>query len=495
MTQSKRSTSKLKKTVGWHRQLAWVGGLLLCLFIVSAMTHPLLTWTGPQPVKMRPPSLSVGADSLSSLVNVLKKHNIDRAAFVKLVASVDGPVLQVTEEQHAPRRYFDPISLVELANFEQRHVEWLARYYTGQADTPIRAITFQTEFSDAYPSVNRLLPVYQVEFDDASNLSAFVYTELNALAALSNSWRTRLQFVFKNIHTLSWLNGFDNARVILMVLMMACVLGLSACGIGLLVLLKNRKMPTTQRRVHRAVAYLVCVPLLGFSISGLFHLLHSAYGDEDRLMQVNNMNGLSELVVSSTLQSSGSLTSLSLNSAALFETSDGQLLYRLSEAHKTTGKPMTQTQRFNGISQEKQARYIDALTGRESLMDDQQAASDVLAKLDVSGEVISAQRVTHFGPNYDFRNKRLPVWALTLDTQETVFVDVNTGIIVDRSNALKRAEGLSFSMLHKWNFLRPVMGRKSRDAVLMTVLCVSLVLVITGFVLLLRRRKQQTQQS
>ena len=66
--------------------------------------------------------------------------------------------------------------------------------------------------------------------------------------------------------------------------------------------------------------------------------------------------------------------------------------------------------------------------------------------------------VTRFGPDYDFRNKRLPVWRVDYGApvKASVFVDTASGVLVDRVADREKPERLVFSLIHKWNFLFPI---------------------------------------
>jgi len=97
-------------------------------------------------------------------------------------------------------------------------------------------------------------------------------------------------------------------------------------------------------------------------------------------------------------------------------------------------------------------------------------------------KIISIEKVTRFGPDYDFRNKRLPVWRIAIDNDQAdvLFVDVASGVLVDRVNSASRIEGYSFSFLHKWNFLTAPIGRENRDALIVFVLTLALLLALLG---------------
>jgi len=207
-----------KKSFQWHLLFAWFAGFALLAFCISGITHPILAWTGPQSSAFMPPRAAMQADQVNVIQDILKRHNIEQAIVVKLVPSARGVVLQVTEDNDQARRYFDLTSFDELINYDQQQAEWLARYYAlgGDKSVPVESIIFQTEFDHSYPWVNRLLPVYKVTFANEQNLSTYVYTEINALAGLSNDYKTTLQSIFRNLHTWSWLNNVDNARILIM---------------------------------------------------------------------------------------------------------------------------------------------------------------------------------------------------------------------------------------------------------------------------------------
>ena len=74
--------------------------------------------------------------------------------------------------------------------------------------------------------------------------------------------------------------------------------------------------------------------------------------------------------------------------------------------------------------------------------------------------------VTRFGPDYDFRNKRLPVWRIDYGApvNATLFVDTATGVLADRTENWQKPERYIFSFIHKWNFLFPI-GRVGLNVV------------------------------
>jgi len=100
--------------------------------------------------------------------------------------------------------------------------------------------------------------------------------------------------------------------------------------------------------------------------------------------------------------------------------------------------------------------------------------------------------VKRFGSGYDFRNKRLPVWRLdyAAPVNATVFVDTTTGVLADKTADSRKPEQLSFSMLHKWNFLFPV-GRSAQNIIISVfVLATIIFMAIIGIQMDLKRRNR-----
>lgn len=489
---TKLKATILKDSVKWHKTLGWLGGTALLIFAISGITHPIMSWTSPKQTAYFPPQVKINANHVKTIPKILEQHNINKAIMVKIVPSENGLVIQVTEHNDEPRRYFDLVSYKELENYDKEHAIWLARYYTGKKDANINSVTFQMEFDNAYPWVNRLLPVYRISFDTEDNLTAFVYTEVNALANLTNDWKTTVQSIFRFMHTWSWLDDFENVRVFLMLMLLICLFGMAATGTALVFLIKNRKILDSKRRIHRFVAYIVWLPLLAFSASGTYHLLQNAYGDNHRGLVLGNTIDIPSNKLSGEI-SLEKYSKLPLNAISVVKSNKEKLVYRLGIPKGMHGQNINKNMKYDGMVIEKPAIYLDTLTGEEVNVTDKDMAIYYAGKyigLD-KDEIINTRLVTHFGPYYDFRNKRLPVWRIDYNSKlgDKLFIDPATGILVDRLVDKEKYESYSFSFLHKWNFLNPIIGRKARDILIIFILTLSIGLTILGFIILLRKKK------
>lgn len=487
----------LKDSIKWHKWFGWTGGLALLIFAISGMTHPLMSWTGPKAASFFLPQVEMKAEYAYSINRILSSHNIEQVILAKIVPSKQGAVLQVTENNDNPRRYFDINSNEELLDYEEKHAIWLARYYTGIKDASIKDIKFQTNFDSAYPWVNRLLPVYRITFDTEDNRTAFIYTELGALANLTNDYKTSIQSFFKAFHTWNWLEDYEHARVFLMMVLLISLFAMAATGTAMIFLMKNRKMSKSQK-LHRFISYAIWIPLLMFSASGIYHLLQYAYGNNHRGLQLGEAITITNNSFSENTDWLNNYQNVKLNSISLVEGPDGNLLYRLSIPTGKPGQKVEKSKRFDGVPIEKPALYFDVLTGKESEVNDRDMAIYHSGKQlgFPKDKITNTSLVTRFGPHYDFRNKRLPVWQIDYDTPkgDKIFIDPATGMLVDRLVDKERYESYSFSFLHKWNFLRPFMGRESRDVIMLLILSFAVLATLIGYVLLIRPKAKQRKK-
>lgn len=494
----------MRKSQKWHSWLGWTGGIALLIFAISGISHPVMTWTGPKAASFFPPQVKISIEMVKKIPSILARHKIEQSIMAKIIPSKSGPLLQITQAEAQPRRYFDLKSETELKNYDQTHAIWLARYYTGLKTAPIKSIHFQTKFDNAYPWVNRLLPVYRVNFDTKDNRKAFIYTELGALAGHTNNWKTSIQTIFKALHTWTWLNDFEYARIFLMVLLLLSLLGMAITGTLLVFLIKKRSIPDGKRKWHRMLSFAVWIPLLFFSASGIYHLLQYSFGENHRGLKLGSPIDLQTNRFGQNYDWLSQFKNTALNSLSIVESpttkgAPARLLYRISIPKGKAGQSISKKTRFKGMAKEKQAFYFDALTGKKSAFNDKAMALSI-AETNFGfpkDTLLKAQLITHFGPHYDFRNKRLPVWQLDYKTEQgdKLFIDAATGMLVDRLVNIERYEGYSFSFLHKWNFLSPFIGRMNRDIIIVLLLLLSIVLTIIGYIMLLKKKSKSQARN
>jgi len=104
-----------------------------------------------------------------------------------------------------------------------------------------------------------------------------------------------------------------------------------------------------------------------------------------------------------------------------------------------------------------------------------------------------AQRAMASHNGVEWRHRAAAVCAVGRDTYPddmgtVVFVDPASSTIVNVVTPAARYEGWSFSILHKWNVLVPLLGRGGRDVLLTAVLALILGLGFLGIYIASRRK-------
>lgn len=487
-----------------HRGLLWVAMVALLAFVLSAFTHPLMVWTGPQPKAFMPPSLSLNGNEVQGIPRLLGRHEVAEANIVKVVASAQGNLLQVTHSAEQPRAYYNLVSGEELAGYDTEQAVWLARYYSGETGK-VLSVDFITAFSDEYPEVNRLLSVYKVNFTTPDQLSVFVYTETNALAGITNNWKRVLREIFQLFHTWSWLDDAPMLRVLLVFVLLLSVLGSAVSGLAMLVLIKRKRQRSRRHGGHRVLAYVVIVPVLGFTVSGMYHLFQAQYGSLSQGVRltapVSTQEAAQAMRLSADWVDLSSLQGQALSGFSVVEYA-GRYYYRAGFAAQRQSQggahahhhAAEQEQRFAGRAAERQASYIAMQAPAEQAVESAERialndatysrylADKAAAAMGLPSSTQEIRKITRFSGEYDFRNKRLPVWKVTLDGEQPhwLFVDPASGVLADQVANPQRYERAVFSFLHKWNFTLAMLDRQSRDVLISVFLLLIMMLALLG---------------
>ena len=467
--------------------MAWIGGLALLIFAFSGLMHPLMSWTTPMPAAFFPPQTQISASDVKSVGYILKENKIKQAQMVKIVPLNDNAVLQVTENQTLPRRYFDLNTYQELSDYDKKYALWLGRYYTGFADIAVKNVTFQTEFSDDYPWVNRLLPVYKIEFDTPDNRTVFIHTELSSMTGMTNNYKNILQSVFQTLHTWDWVTGAGgNIRIILMMTLLISLTVMGISGTLLTFVMQKRKIADAKRRFHRRFAYFIFIPVIALSISGIYHLLQMNYGDNIRGFKINPAFLIKQEQLNAKIdfetQKFNGLNMVSYN---------GDILYRLSVPAGHGDDSVSRTQKYAGVVTDKNSIFIDAKTGKISDINDMDMVKYYAQKhLNITdSDIKNINIITNFSTDYDFRNKRLPAYQVNMVSRDIAFIDPATGALIDSVKTTAQYEGFIFAHLHKGNFMVPFLGRFGRDVLIVIILIMSIISTILGYKMLIKKKK------
>lgn len=460
----------------WHRRVAVFGATTLLLWGLSGLLHPLLTTFGPQQKVFYPPRAELDLAGGPELDRMLAGAGIDAAAAIRVVAGADGPLLQVTTDPMAPRRYLSLADGTELLDHDAAQALFLARHYLQLPDAPVLAIEHVHGFSAEYPEVNRLLPVWRVRFDTPDALTAWVYTETSALAAVGNRFKSIVQGAFQLVHTWSWLPApLERFRVGLIAALMIAIVLMAVSGAAMLVLIRRKARPAGGRHWHRTAAWVLLLPALMFSASGLYHLLNNAGAPRPAALRLAPPLAGADLRHPLRGEWPALSRGLAVSGVSVVQDAGGAIYYRLAlqpGASAPTEADGIRNARFDGVPRTGPALYIAAASGEVWPAGDRELALQLGERWSglPRSAVHEAALVTRFGPTYDFRNKRLPVWRLDYGppVDASLFVDTATGALADVLHNSDRPERYVFSFVHKWNFLFPL-GRDSQNLIISAV--------------------------
>lgn len=494
----RRPNRLLKSAINLHRLLARFAGIGLLVWGLSGMLHPLMTTLGPQQSVYRAPAAALALEGMLDPGEILRRAGIETAVAVQVVVTSHGNVLQVTETSMAPRRYFDVFSGDELLDHDRRYAEYLARHYLGSNIEPrsVQTVSLQDNFDLEYPQVNRLLPVWRIDFSGDDHLTAYVHTETASLAAVNDDFKRVMQTGFQWFHTWDWMP--DRAgwlRVALITLLVGSIFCLCISGVVMLLRIHRKGAAPGLRGWHRFAAWVLVLPVLMLSGSGLYHLWLMAIDPPQSFMPHSAPLDLAGLSLPLGTQWREVTEGLSVERLSLVRNAEGELLYRLgltAQGLAPEGDQAIRNARFDGVPATGPAQYLDAESGKAWQPGDQELAMQIAQSatgLPRSALTDSALQ-TRFGVDYDFRNKRVPVWRLSYGEPHNIayFVDTATGILVDAVESHEQPERLSFSLLHKWSFLMMIGRDVQNVAISVAVVAAIGFLAIPGLLMRWRRR-------
>ena len=469
----------LAKLYQWHLRVGVIAGIFLIVWAASGLIHPLLSLTGIQPVAFTPPVESVRVEGVKT-PSFLPVHVITG---LRLVMAEEQAHYQVTLPQKAERVYYNAITGAWLPNADAARAKHLARHYSGEKKAGILSATLQTTFDQNYPSINKYLPVWRVAFERPDGLVVYVDTGEDTLGSLNTPYKETLLWLFQHIHTLKFLEGrFEGIRLGIITCAMLGIVAMAGLGIGLLWTLKRPKMPKGGRGLHRRLAWVVWLPVLAFSGSGLFHLWMQTTSEAPKTQQMYPVAMASIQSLPQGIHQAGDVRLSITPKGILWRVEralpDAPKTIPTAHAHHTQRMPKTTTDYF---------RVQDGM---------RVPSRDADIALAIAGQNTGPvpTLVPMFSPEYGFANKRLPVWRVETP-KGVMFVDAKAGIMAAQVSALDKTELWSFRNLHKGQFLDNLLGitHTQRDSLLAVV--AMLMIMMSGIGLWLYQRKRRVLKT
>ncbi|ENX15388.1 hypothetical protein F895_01934 [Acinetobacter sp. CIP 64.2] len=482
----------LKKLLSLHRNFGMVFGILVLLWSLTGVLHPIMSATQPQPVKRMPPSQQLDLTHALAATDVLKQHQIAQFSALQVIElKPQHFAYRVLQPNQNIAEYYDSQTGQLLIDAEQQDAQRLALWYTGLSRQDIVSSQIITTFSDDYPSVNRLLPVWRVDFQNG--LRAYVDPSQARLATLSNDQKMWMAKIFRLGHTWTWGDQAWTGQTILMQLALIGILCMTFMGIGLFFKIHNRRnhrlghKPT--RFLHRYLGISLSVFILLWVMSGFYHLWQKK-PDIKNIQPVFHTTDL-------TTQAWQQVTTHPIQRLDLVPTSFSETHSHAAWMIQAIGQTplqgsMTAARKEHNHHPSKTAapniQFVDA-NNTKALDILEQSKLLAASYLGLQPEQVQhASWVTSFGGEYGFINKRLPVIKVEtqLENQLRLYIEPSSGMIAAQVTQQDALEGFSFAYLHKWTWL-PI-DKTLRDIILGTIAGLVAVLSVLGFLVQLRKR-------
>lgn len=339
---------------------------------------------------------------------------------------------------------------------------------TGSKVTNVSRLT---AYDKEYKYVNRLLPVHKVTFNRADGIRIYVETTQDRFAFAMDNKRAVFDNIFQWLHTWSWLDALGNAKLFFISIICLLALITSVMGVYIFCITKTKKANGNAmlkaRRNHRYTAIVGTLFTMAWAFSGGWHALEKFKTDDRDAYHVHNQFSAGTSFNFARLQQ---VVQKPINNVSLVKM-DEQTWWRVN----TMEAVLFANANDYSILPRGEEKYAAWLATEFS-------------KLPVK-DIQSVTLVTKFSNEYNFTDKRLPVWRVGYTTKDNdrYFVETATGQLSVHVNNSDLREGYSFAILHKHHFM-DWGGKTARDVSTMFWVFFQIVLIVVGLLLWWRKR-------
>lgn len=491
----------------WHRALSLIIAIPVLLWAVSGFMHPLMTNIKPKVAMQKLPPVTIDSSAIRVPLPVaLQRNNIASFHSVRLIHIDTNFFYQVQPEVNKAPIYLSATNGKLLPSGDWLYAQYLARLFlegqpssspaTSHAEhmamaeeeghdccnaatacvlnnttgAKIANVSRLTAFDKEYKYVNRLLPVHKVTFNRPDGIRVYVETTQDRYAFAMDNRRAVFDNIFQWLHTWSWLDALGNTKLYFIIAICLLALTTAALGIYIFCITKTKKANGNgmlkARRNHRYTAIVGAAFTIAWAFSGGWHALEKFKTDDRNAYYISNQFPANINLDFARLQQviNKPVTNISLAKI------DAQMFWRVTTM---TNIMFVNTSDYSILSdgEEKYATWLATQFSKQP-----------------AKNITSVTAVTKFNDEYNFSDKRLPVWKVSYATHtDRYFVETATGRLSVRVNDDELREGYSFAILHKHHFM-DWGGKTARDASTMIWVFFQLVLIVVGLILWWRKR-------
>ncbi len=525
-----------KKLYSIHRTLSLIIAIPVLLWAVSGFMHPLMTNIRPAVTTQRLVPEQVDSSRLHmSLQTALQLNHIDSFSNFRLIHIDTTWFYQVQVTENKTPVYLSAVNGKVLTAGDWLYAQYLAKQFLeGQQfnktvlvsqemipvpvsegamhdccdaatncvlknnkGSKVTGVSQLTAFDDEYKYINRLLPVYKVAFDREDGIRIYVETTQDRFAFAMDNKRAAFDIVFRWLHTWAWLDFTGKGRLV--VISLVALLALTTTLLGIYIFFttrsKNAKGNTLvkARRRHRFTSIAAATFTLLWTFSGAYHALAKFREDNrDQFFIENTFHTADADLDLAKLQEAvqhpvTNISMVKINNEQYWQVSTGHhmaahtadMMKDKSVAPSAVSYVNTQTYVVLPQGDEEYARYMATRFSKNS-------------PSSITGTAV----VTKFTDEYNFTDKRLPVWKISYKEHhnERLYVETTSGKLASRVDDTDIPEGYSFSVFHKHHFM-DWGGKTARDISTMFWALVQVLMVAVGLILYFRARKRKINRQ
>jgi hypothetical protein len=492
-----------------HRRLSIIIALPVLLWASSGLMHPIMTNIRPaMATQVYAPLLVDPARLRAPLDSVLLRRHIDSVAAVRLVHIDTNWFYQVRTGGAVPL-YISCMNGKVLPMGDWLYAQWLARYFLegggshgASGASPAAAsladdccgaatdavlhpatgaavgnVSLLRVFDNEYKSINRLLPVYRVDFERADGIRIYVETTQDRFSFAMDRRRAAFDTFFRICHLWGWLDWLGRGRMVVEVAV--ALTAFVTAVLGIWIFFATRRKTRGIRRLHRLMSIVAVLFTLFWSFSGGYHAFTKLTGPPDPVVAPAHFaaGGLSPdwsrlLTVVGKPVTNWGLAQIGDENFWRVNLGGGGLCYVAMRDYR--------------VLPEGDRQYAISLVSRYA----GRAGSVAAGSVAVGPAGSKARLLTAFDDEYNFSDKRLPVWRVETGRSgnERMYVETCSGELAARVDGAVYAEGYSFSVFHKHHFM-DWGGKKVRDASTIVWAAMQILLVAVGLLFFFRFRK------
>lgn len=484
----------------WHRWIGLVACIGMVLWGLSGASHPIMSRLQPIPDKMVPPLQEASLGQAKALPQVLAENQVRQFSHISLAHVHGVSYYRVGLPDQPQARYFNIHSGEMQPEMERAHAIALACYYTGLPASAVATVRHLDAFEADYHPINRLLPVWRVQFNVNGNLRAYVDTEQSRLATLVDDRRAMLTAWFQFGHQWSFMHSAGTLQLLLATFMLGLIVASAITGLTLYV----RHAATARYRLrrfslqwwHRQLGLWVALIVLLLASSGLWHLWQSD-AQQNRppfiTQHLAESTALSPALWQQLLQVQTKVQKLDIYGRGQ------QVFWQVVSTHAAMPKAQVAVMRTQTPGHE----HHPQAAGRVSAPSLYWSEAVQLIPLDIADyaklwaeqladqhgqQLKSTDWIYGFANEYGFIFKRLPVLKLQTAASDGQrwYVEPATGTLAASLNHRDALEGFVFAYFHKWSLKS--LPKDVRDACAVLAALLIAALGVMGAILFYRQR-------